>query len=682
MSLEALFEDRRSRKFLKEGVNEATDCGHGTCSVCGTESYLVHAFDRDICESCGQRLLEIAEDYDNVLEGVDETVAISLLKEGYFVPDMAKVQADAKAKFGGDIPKLMASYGLTSPKDWDDRLKDGYLWAEPKDIKSGKTHLNKFLNDYNCQPAPRMAKGWTALVADADGTMWTNNPNTGAPAPGPAQPKPSFSGASATASSSSSVGYVTGSIASGKFEIQVCDKAELMCQVTSSAGQPSVYSVVYPNGGSTILTVKATKEIMDIKDAVELIKSEVAKNPQMLFPAFDGTKDGIFSISKYDFYQFKFDEKSFGNQLSLGVVYNGKVGARVGLTQRALDSKTVMSSALTSYMDEVISKKAPAYVSNPKFKTSIGVATFDLEKIEGDPSNGGVFVFRVHLGNEQFMGRVAADRFKSTGDAKDAYAEMIMNSWIQAKGSTLPGFNDSSITQSNKTGKFAFDVAYGTPTNNKITIFADFDDQVFYDKGDIVFNMSVIDDHTGEEQPKKLKPIIYRKAKVNLKDFLIKAGQEIYDEFFKSSAMSNTMKASAVAKIKVPSKKAALMTKITDKLLKVLNNAKLRDVEVELDMQVNKDGKVTKAFLTVTDPYNDVSGTSTELDRFLSLDKEYKWLGQSKADPKSKETSIIYPIKDIETFSDLVDLPVFENAIFEAFNLVRITESGRKQFFI
>lgn len=683
MSLEALFEDRLSRKFIRDHVNEGTDSGQGTCSVCGEKSYLIHAFNRDICESCGQRLLEVAEDYDTVLSGISEENVISLIREGYFVPDMAKVQTDANAKFGGDIPKLLASYGMKSPKDWDDRLKDGYLWAEPSDIKSGKTSLNKFLNDYNCQPAPRMAKGWVGLVADADGTIWANNPNTGVPAPGPAQPKASFNSPSVTASSSTSVGYVTGSLQSKKFEIQVGDKAELYVQVTSQAGQPSVYSVGYSDGiGSAAMVVKASKEITDIKDAVELIKSEVAKNPQMLFPSFDGTRDGIFEISKYDIYKFKFDEKSFGSQFSMAVMYNGKVGNRVVLPQRALNSKTVLSSALTQYMDDIISKKAPAYVSNPKFKTSIGVATFDLEKIEGDPSAGGNFIFRISLGNEQFAGRVAADRFKNPNDAKDAYAEMILNSWVQSKNNTIPGFNDPSIVRKGKSMEYEFEVVYGQGTNNHITIGAIFDDQIFYDKGDIVFNMSIIDDYTGEEQPKKLRQIIYRKARVNLKDFLLKAAQSIYDEFFGKTTMVNSMKPSAVAKMKVPSKKTALMTKIADKLIKELREPKIMDLEVELDMQVNKDGKVIKASVIITDPYNDVSNNVNELDHFLQLEKTHKWLGPAVANSKSKEPSLIYPIKDIEAFAEVVDLHLFENAIFEAFGIVRITESGRKQLYI
>jgi hypothetical protein len=682
MSLEALFEDRIARKFLRDGISEATDSGNGVCSVCGKESYLLHAFGQELCESCCNQVLEVAEDYDNVLSGeFTNKTAISMIREAYFVPDMSKIQADANSKFNGDIPKLMASYGLTSPKDWDDRLKDGYLWAEPGDLKSGKTHLNKFLNDYSCTPAPR--SNWKTLVADADGTTWNNNPSTGASPAGPAQPKPSFSGASSKASSSNLVGYISGSLQLGKFEIQIGDNAELYVDVTSSPGQPSTYSVGYSDGtGSSVISVKASKEITDIKAAAEFIKSEVAKNPQALFPAFSETKDGIISIVKYDIYKFQFDEKSFGTQLSLAIIYkDNKSSARVTIPGKALNSKITMSTVLTDFMDSVISKKIPAYIKNPKFKTSIGTATFDLESIEGDlnkdDAKNVTLVFKVNYANTSFKGRSTADRFSNTGDSKDAYSEMILNVFVQKNNPMIPGFSDESIlSKKNTVGRYDIQLP-------DYSIYAEFDDQTFYDKGDIVFNMSVLDSKSGTEQPKKLRPYVYRKSGTNLKDFLQKNGADIHDEFFKASSMVDTMTQSAIDKMKVPSKKAALMDKIANKLIKELRLTKLSDLETELDMKVNKDGKVINVTLTVTDPYNDVSQSPDDLADNLKLDKSYKWLGSPKViKDRSGEPKVSYPVTDVEEFSKIVNLPLFEEAILEAFGIIMISESGRKQFHI
>lgn len=681
MSLEALFEDRKSRKYITDSINEARDIGVGHCHTCGSEGHLIRVFGKNLCESCCESALKIAENFEFRFDSISDGDIISMLKEAYIIPDMARVQADANAKFNGSIPDLMKSYKLGVPSDWDDRLGKGWLWIEPDDITSGNTNLNKFLNDYNCVPVK--SKAFSNLVPDADGTFCSIGSSTTVNVPRTSSPKATTS--TPTKQSSSNLvstgfnGYVVGD--DSHFNIQLGDNEDIDVVKTADANGTKTYELSYA-GNKLALTV-AESDCKDLKSAVKYLISKLAENPGAIFPAFeDQGSVKEFSISKYPFYKFVLDENSFGKQLSLAIVYQGRVfggSNRVFVPGKALSSKMLMSAELTKGTDEKIAKQMPAYVANPKFKTSLGVAIFELK----DMSNG-IAEFNVDLANKKFTGRVDKERFPNEREAKTAYAEMIHNAFMQG---LIPEFNDSSIKDkedyhiSFKDGTYYESQGYG------VDVYASFNSNDFYDTGNVTFDVSIIDEFSGNEQPKQKRKFVYRKVGVRLSDFLKKCGLEIYDEFFKKSDMQSQMKDSAREKMKSPSKKASLLRKIEDKIMYEFSGSSgysyLRDLELDLDMKVNNDGKVTSAIITISDPYKDLVGSSMELKNKLKLDTDLKWLKFNKIDKAEKDgPAVVYTVSDIDAFANYVNLSVFESAILEAFNIVQISESGRKTFHV
>lgn len=666
-----------------DSVSEAFDAGKGVCQSCGESAHLIHVFGEDICEKCCDSAISVAEDYDTVLESISDTEILKMIKEGYVIPDMTLLQNTANSKFKGSIPDLMKSYGLAIHKDWNDQLSNGKIYVVPKDHTSGKTHLNQFMIDFSCEfDSVRTVK---SHVADADGTLCPlvvngqtvqNTGSAGNATSVPKGPKAATTGKATKQSSSasvSSVGNTSGAIVAGdlaRFTIQLGDDEEVGCTLTTPTTGASFYEVEYKgNKRSVPVTDDISK---DFKKVVSLIQSTIIKEPQSIFPAYDGESKNEFSISKYSIYKFALDEYSFGKKLTMIPIYNGKPypKTRIAVQGKALSSKSLMSSELTKYMDDMVTKKYPALTGkNSKIKTSIGMAVFELDNIEKD----NIVSIDVDLANKKFKGRVDGARLSNDKDGRDAFCEIIINAFAQG---LIPEFNDAKI----KKGSEKYEVPIVTK-DCKANVYAIFDYNDFFDTGNISFNVSIIDDFTGEEQPKKMRKFVYKKAGVQLSDFLFNAGMSIWEEFFKKSSMDSVMKDSAVNKMKSPSKKASLLRRIADDLKVRMTAIKdMDDLELELDMKVNKDGKVTDAVITFTDPWGDVAEDSNSLANTLDVPKKYSWLKVKKVNSKAKEPSVEYMVTDIKKFSEFIDLQVYEGAIFEAYGIVLISESGRKVF--
>lgn len=696
MSLELLFEDRKVRKYIRDGVNEAREIGKGECDCCGERKSLLAGFGKHFCEECISKAFEMADNYDTVYKSVTNEDVVDYIKEGYLIPDMTKLQNDANSKFGGSIPDLLSSYGLRVHKDWNDKLDKGMIYIAPGDHKgTKKTRLNQFMIDYSCEfNSARVA---ASHQADADGTMAPLIVNgtplsqiSGVTPTAPKTPKPATSASTSRAtkqSSSASVttvstGYIGGNI--DHFQIQMGDNEELDVKTLDNNGSKS-FEVTYD--GETYVIPSDGNADKDLKKASEYVKKMVIANPQKLFGAFNGINNGRFEINKYPVYKFALDEYSFGKQLTLAIVWKDKVHSkqRVPVQAKALKSVSTMNAELTKYMDAMVEKKYPALTKGKnRFKTSMGVAVFDLVDIDVEND---IVTVSVDFVNRTFEARVDGTRLKDAASSKDAFAEVIMNALYAT--SSIYNFKGKRLLSDFESGKDTYNVE-SEIDGRKFEIIADFDSDRLYSNGDIVFKMSVIDDHTGEEWPKKREEIVIRGAGLNIKDIIKTEGDRIWKESFKGSNMTKTLTDSARAKMKSGGKKVALMDKIASMWMKNEKRngniaPEMLECEVELDMEVNKDGKPTKIRIKVTDPYAEYASDSKGLASILGLDKGEtgRYIKFVKADSVMKDgPSVSYEVSDIEAFSEVSQLYVIENAILEAFGIITVNESGRKVFHI
>ena len=700
MSLQRLFEDRKMRKYIRDGVNEAKDMGKGSCDCCDEQGYLIRAFGRNICEACAVKAFEMADDYDTVLESISNEDIIDFIKEGYILPDMKKLKADANAKFGGSIPELMKSYDLHVHKDWDDKITQGKIYIKRNDAIGGKSKINQFMIDYDAEFDTNASA--LAQVPDADGTMAplrvkgqiidpTTVKNASKPTAPKAANKPSVKGVSTSASSSNQVsavklkaGYISGN--KDNFSIQIGGKEELECVNVGNNNGNYTYQVGTTSGNLRLNVLIPEDDYDDFDKTIKTIKAWVIQNPQGIFPAFKGLNSGEFEINKYGIYKFALDEYSFGNTLTMVPVYKGKKATkeRIELEGKALSSVALLNAGLTEYMDRVIAKKFPVFASNQdcKVKTSLGTAIISLKDIE---DNNMVRV-SVEFANRSFDARLDGDRLKSIFDSREAFYEVLLNALYDGNQS-IYNLKGGSLIPDLKNGKDKIDLDL-EDDGRKFTAHAEFDWETFIGDGTVQFLMSVIDEHTGEEWPKKFEAVVYRKAGVNIKDFIKKYATEIYKKHFTKSNMSDTLTVSALNKLKSSSKKAALMDKLVSIWLKsVPGNSippELEEMEIEMDMKVNKDGKPNFISIKVTDPYAEYANDSKSLQSILGLEKgdTGSYIKFKKADATMKDgPSVSYEVSDIEEFSKLVQLNLLESAIFEAFGLVTVSESTNRKVF-
>lgn len=693
MSLQALFEDRKIRKNITESVFNGNEMGSGECDSCGHTGGRVQVKGYNLCDSCCRKVLEGMKNYEiPFIEISEDMVFHDLIHETYLNLDQQKFRSEAKVKFGDDsrdsLSKLLQSYGLKVHKDFDDRWNsDGRIFVIDADLSSGKTRINQFLIDFDGSfVTARMAQ---KLVPDADGTLapvGTSVPNNGS---NPASVTNTSTKSSSKTNTPIQAGPgVSASGTDTNFEIKLADGVEF--SVIQAAGQ--TYSVMYKanNNGGVQVSLNSTKKDDLMREVIDIIKSR----PHDFFPAIDSDdfKNG-YTIEKYAAYSFIFDDKSFdGRNISLCLALNGKPyeNSRVYLTVKDLDNRLSLNKSLQDYIDNRMKKIYPyLYDGTADVKTSVGKAVTYL--IDVNPSTSdklGDVSCRTEIGNIHFDWVSSGSRFQDKESTRNGIYDVIYSGMHKL----IPSWNDPKIkspmmVKASDTNSFSLDLK-----NPDMTVYAGFDLNDLYDTGNIILKMSIVDTQTGEEQPKELKKVIYKKAGVDIIDFLSKEARSIHKEYFDKSTMSQTLKMSARDKMKVPSKKNAFLEKVKYNLLKSPSiPAQLRkdlgDLEIDFDVfDVNKDGKVTSVVIRVSDPDEYFASDARDLAKYLDLEKKIKWLNFTKADSSPKAisnygASVVYTVSDIEGFAESSNLAILEALMFAAFNIVTVNESGRKQIF-
>ena len=172
--MEELFKDREIRKYINESLANAMydDVDTKTCDICHTEAKSTYEIDGHIvCNHCIDFIKFLRDDFDVLLnskEAVWSNVQdrYEALDEGYVVPNIEKLYDTAKKSFGGDITKLVKSYGIKADNRLLDRLYKGELFI-PNTVFSTAGKFNRFMDDFEIKFM--RADSAKHLVDDADG---------------------------------------------------------------------------------------------------------------------------------------------------------------------------------------------------------------------------------------------------------------------------------------------------------------------------------------------------------------------------------------------------------------------------------------------------------------------------------------------------------------------------------
>ena len=172
--MEELFKDREIRKYINESLSNAMydDVQTKECDICHTESKNTYEIDGHIvCDRCINFIKFLRDDFDVLLNSKQEVwsnlqVKYDSLTEGYVVPNVEKLYDTAKKSFGGDITKLVKSYGIKTDSHLLDRIYKGEICI-PNTVLSTSGKLNRFIDDFEIKFM--RADSAKQLVADADG---------------------------------------------------------------------------------------------------------------------------------------------------------------------------------------------------------------------------------------------------------------------------------------------------------------------------------------------------------------------------------------------------------------------------------------------------------------------------------------------------------------------------------
>lgn len=716
MALEALFKDRNVRNNIRTEIREAPEIGFGDCENCGKNQSLMKVFNRCLCESCCNKILNESYDFDKVFETFYEDEDVDkILSESYVLPDMMKLQTDAQQKFNGSIPDLLKSYNLNPHRDWDDKLTDGRIYIRDNEIKGGKTRVNQFIIDYDCSFMGQAAAN--KLVPDPDGTAaplkvkgqligGTASATTTSPQAStttvPASGSKAASATSIPNQSSSSVvqksvvpgpGIKASNSVGDSFEVKLTKDIKLDCTKDGTTNGSDIGVEVNVNGDASFKTTFYVKDGDNDTLAKEIIE-EIKKRPETIFRAFteDDMKNG-FVLNKYGAYAFIFDENSFdGNNISLVLTFNGKKyeKTRIALGTYELFDRFKLEKTLRVAMDGRVKKFYPMlFNGTADMKTSIGKAVTEFISVESDPKcKAGNVKVVTEIGNVSIPWHCDGERFQDKELTHNTLCDVIFSAFPKL----IPGYGDDKL----KTGTFAGSATDSFGIDNlddngmSYSMVATFDLNDLYDKGDIVFKMSVLDTHTDEEQPKSLQPVVYRQAGVPLADFLKAESKKIHAHYFKKSDMDSTMTKSAREKMKTPSKRMALFNKICDQIMDKLrfsNKTKWGDISIELEeFEVNKDGKVTKATVRFYDEDETYADNAKDLAKYLKAESmpffKFKKADDSPRGMSEYGPSVLYSVSDMTKFAEFANLAILEELIFEAFGLIRVDESGKKHIYV
>ena len=172
--MEELFKDREIRKYINESLSNAMydEVQTKECNICHTEAKNTYEIDGHIvCDRCVNFIKFVRDDFDVLLNSKQDVwsnvqVRYDSLTEGYFTPNIEKLYDTAKKSFGGDITKLIKSYGLKVNKDLCTRLYKGELFIDNKQLAK-PSKFNRFIDDFDVRF--NTAVGYKAIVPDEDG---------------------------------------------------------------------------------------------------------------------------------------------------------------------------------------------------------------------------------------------------------------------------------------------------------------------------------------------------------------------------------------------------------------------------------------------------------------------------------------------------------------------------------
>ena len=173
-SMEELFKDREIRKYINESLANAVydDVQTKECEVCHTQAKNTYEIDGHIvCDRCINFIKFLQDDFDVLFNSKQDVwsnvqVRYDSLTEGYFTPNIEKLYDTAKKSFGGDITKLIKSYGIKTNKDLCTRLYKGELFIDNKQLAK-PSKFNRFIDDFDVRF--NTAVGYKAIVPDSDG---------------------------------------------------------------------------------------------------------------------------------------------------------------------------------------------------------------------------------------------------------------------------------------------------------------------------------------------------------------------------------------------------------------------------------------------------------------------------------------------------------------------------------
>lgn len=716
MSLQALFEDRKRRDYIRAGINEAVDITEKEiCEGCEVEAHLLEAFEMHLCEDCCERVLRIAESYDRELprvESMDQEFIKGILDEGIVYFDMNKMQAEANKKSGGDIKVFLK-------KEYNINVGAQYVSADKIDFyndahTSGNARMNKLINDFDGE---FKGTNWASRqVPDSDGTVAVYKVRgsgvvTGSPASaGTAVAKPSVTSINKSASSSAAVTKVPKTVKTSscnsrgvtgdtnKFTYASC--IGLMFEFTGNSGSGgnldydvNVYIESSKPSTSTVFTIQESKA-KKTSDILEEFWKEVAKNPGKYFPAF-ADKEEKFYLPKYKNFYVSVDEKTFtngGNVISAvfhvrdedidpSVDSRGGID-RLNFTAKALKNRSALSKELNESFEDGIRKLCPSMVDGKnKVKTSVGDAVFILNTF-----GPGCVFFDVDWAGDDIKGQ---NLIKRTDLSDDRASDKAFHDLLFDHLSTvMPGGENLS-----KKGSVYFPeyVIKGVPTGSvEIEIYSRFDRERFDHTGDISFVVRI--KIAGQDRfiPEMDGDVyFYKKSGVSMDKFLIAAGTEMYKKYAKEGiAPLGGFTPSALNKMGNPSKKVALLRKIAGEFKDYLDNTvvgftdiadeEYTDYEIELDMEVNVKGEVTKVEFNVIDN-GDFMGSPDEFYEALSdITERVPFIKILNSLDSDTEIGCRFRITDIADFSDAVGLSIFESVILEAYGI----STGKRKVFV
>jgi len=172
--MEELFKDREIRKYINESLSNAVydDVQTKECEVCHTQAKNTYEIDGHIvCDRCINFIKFLRDDFDVLFNSKQDVwsnvqVRYDSLTEGYFTPNIEKLYDTAKKSFGGDITKLIKSYGIKTNKDLCTRLYKGELFIDNKQLAK-PSKFNRFIDDFDVRF--NTAVGYKAIVPDSDG---------------------------------------------------------------------------------------------------------------------------------------------------------------------------------------------------------------------------------------------------------------------------------------------------------------------------------------------------------------------------------------------------------------------------------------------------------------------------------------------------------------------------------